>query len=104
MVGRLRFDAAGQCFSVEQIAERQAFATTEVPADAGVQRSGSYVSLVVPDGVASVELRYEDGEAVRQQVTNNTVIVHRPSPAPEAMPDSVVWFDAGGNACSATCE
>jgi hypothetical protein len=115
-VGGLEFDAAGQCFSVEQVADGDAVATTEVPtsgtaadqlADAGVDaaaRSGSYVSLVVPDGVASVELRYGDGASVRAVAANNTVITHSTLPAPQAMPTSVVWYDANGRACSGACE
>ena len=114
-VAGLSFSPVGQCFSVEQIADGEAVATTEIPsagdaanelARAGLPanlRRGSYVSLVVPDGVATVELRYGDGQAVRERVTNNVVLAHSPRSAPAAMPASITFYDTTGAPCGHGC-
>lgn len=112
--GPPEFDPTGQCFSVEQIAGGHAIASSEITSRAAdaLDRAGlpektfrgSYVAMVVPDGVAMVKWRLDDGSWTTQNVSNNVVVAHVPRSAPGALPDSsVVWFDANGKRCETTC-
>jgi hypothetical protein len=66
-----------------------------------IQTAGSGHSTVtglVPDGVASVTLRWHRGPAERNAtVANNFWHVTVPLSAPRAFPHSTIWRDAGGH-------
>jgi hypothetical protein len=66
-----------------------------------VQTSGirghSVVSALVPDGVASVTLRWHRGPERNATVANNFWRVTVPLSAPRAFPHSTIWRDADGH-------
>jgi hypothetical protein len=94
-VGGPRFDPASFCASTRLIARASAFMSADVPAADELAeelrsapkalRRGSFVKLIVPDGVARVRLRYRDGETESATVRNNVVVVHTRQGAPAAI-------------------
>jgi hypothetical protein len=59
---------------------------------------GATVSALVPDGVASVTLRWHRGPNERNvKVTNNFWLITVPLSAPRAFPNSTIWRDADGH-------
>jgi hypothetical protein len=104
-VGGPDYDAAGVCASVREIRVAGAFVASLVPregpladdlAKRGVPeklRRGTFVRLIVPDGVASVEVTA--GKRVgRAEVRGNTAVVHVAGGL--AVKTRFKFFDAGG--------
>jgi hypothetical protein len=59
---------------------------------------GSTVTALVPDGVASVTLRWHRGPHERNvKVTNNFWLITVPLSAPRAFPNSTIWRNADGH-------
>jgi hypothetical protein len=57
----------------------------------------STVTSLVPDGVASVTLRWHRGPERNVTVHDNFWLTTVPLSAPRAFPDSTIWRDAGGH-------
>jgi hypothetical protein len=58
---------------------------------------GATVSALVPDGVASVTLRWHRGPERNVTVANNFWLTTVPRSAPRAFPHSTIWRDAAGH-------
>jgi hypothetical protein len=104
-VGGPRYDASGVCASVREIRVAGAFVASLVPregpladelATRGVPeklRRGSFVRLIVPDGVASVEVT-AGARKGRASVRGNTAVVHIAGGL--VVKTRIKFFDAAG--------
>jgi hypothetical protein len=52
---------------------------------------GAYLTAIVPDGVATIELQYANGERITAPVINNLIVVRIPYSVPNASPSTVIW-------------
>ncbi len=108
-VGGPKFDAAGLCASVREIPFAGAFVAAGVPAEGplaadlrarGVPeryRRGTFVRLIVPDGVARVQMRFKvPGLTARAPVRANTAIAHVGIDPEETSDVTFAFFDAHG--------
>jgi hypothetical protein len=103
-VGGPRFDPASFCASATVIASASAFMSADVPTAGELApalrsaparpRRGSFVTLIVPDGIARVRLRSDDGETESAAVRNNVVVLHTRRGAPAAVRAKMDLLDA----------
>jgi hypothetical protein len=105
-VGGPQYDAASLCVSVREIPLAGAFVASGVPTEGpladdlrrrGIKARGTFMRLIVPDGVAAVEMRFKGGAKKRVRVTGNAAIANV-TVTPEAATDvRFVFYDADGD-------
>ena len=89
LVSTGRISGGGGAASAATIEEGRTIGTTE-------SSSGTYLTEIVPDGVATVELDFPRHQPTTAPVTNNLVVVWIPHSAPSGFPSTVVWRAASG--------
>jgi hypothetical protein len=103
-VGGPQYDAAALCASVREIPLAGVFIASGVPTEGpladdlrkrGIKPAGTFLRLIVPDGIAKVELRFKTSKTT-VSVRGNAAIAHV-SLQPEATTRvRFVFFDAAG--------
>lgn len=82
-VGGPKYDAASLCVSVREIPQAGAFIASGVPTEGpladdlrkrGIKTSGTFMRLIVPDGITEVDMRFKSGATKRVSVRANAAI------------------------------
>jgi hypothetical protein len=85
IVGGPQYDAAGVCASVREIPQAGAFVASGVPTEGpladdlrkrGIKASGTFVRLIVPDGIARVDMRFKGGAKATAFVRGNAALAN----------------------------
>lgn len=103
-VGGPRYDAASVCASVREIPHAGAFVASGVPTEGpladdlrarGIKTSGTFMRLIVPDGIATVQMRFK-AVTKTARVYGNAAIA-RVAVSPERAVDvRFAFFDSDG--------
>jgi hypothetical protein len=104
-VGGPQYDAASLCASVREIPLAGAFVASGVPTEGeladdlrarGIKTSGTFMRLIVPDGVARVEMRFKGGAKKFARVHGNAAIARVGLSPERAVYVTFAFFDADG--------
>jgi hypothetical protein len=103
-VGGPQYDAASLCASVREIPLAGVFIASGVPTTGpladdlrkrGIKTGGTFMRLIVPDGIARVEMRFKHGFK-RVRVQANTAIAHVALRPDQTSKVRFAFFDADG--------
>jgi hypothetical protein len=84
-VGGPQYDAASLCASVREIPLAGVFIASGVPTDGpladdlrkrGIKPAGTFLRLIVPDGISQVDMRFAGGKKATAYVRGNAAIAH----------------------------
>jgi hypothetical protein len=104
-VGGPQYDAAGLCASVREIPQAGAFVASGVPTEGpladdlrarGIKTTGTFMRLIVPDGVARVEMRFKGGARKVARVHGNAAIARVGLGPERAVYVTFAFYDAAG--------
>jgi len=104
-VGGPQYDAASLCASVREIPLAGAFIASGVPTEGpladdlrarGIKVRGTFMRLIVPDGISEVGMRFESGASKRVAVRGNAAIARVAIGPEQAVNVRFAFYDAAG--------
>jgi hypothetical protein len=105
-VGGPQYDAAGVCASVREIPQAGAFVASGIPTEGPLADdlrarglkppTGTFVRLIVPDGISKVVARFPGGKVSRTRVVGNFALLLARTGPEDATSVRFAFYDARG--------